>query len=141
MEGKEDPDNRRDFPGGFPGDTRNAFTPEGRKPTEQRMFEWTRSWIRLRAEHSAIRHGRLVDLYYDDDSYVFARQDQHETVIVAFNRGDKEKKVNLPAGSISLKDGAELSALIGTTSGGARVANGSATLTLPRSSAAMFVVR
>jgi neopullulanase len=140
MEGKEDPDNRRDFPGGFPGDARNAFTTEGRKPTEQRMFEWTQSWIRLRAEHSAIRHGRLVDLYYDDDCYVFARQDQHETVIVAFNRGGKEKKVNLPAGSIGLKDGAELSALIGTT-GGVRVANGSATLTLPKTSAAMFVAR
>src|SRR4029453_766960 len=26
LEGKDDPDNRRDFPGGFPGDTHNAFT-------------------------------------------------------------------------------------------------------------------
>ncbi len=26
MEGKDDPDNRRDFPGGFPGDPRSAFT-------------------------------------------------------------------------------------------------------------------
>ena len=26
MPGGDDPDNRRDFPGGFPGDTRNAFT-------------------------------------------------------------------------------------------------------------------
>jgi len=140
MEGKEDPDNRRDFPGGFPGDARNAFTTEGRKPTEQKMFEWTQSWIRLRAEHSAIRQGRLIDLYYDDDSYVFARQDQHETVIVAFNRSGKEKKVNLPAGSIGLRDGAELAALIGTT-GHVRIANGSATLALPKTSAAMFVAR
>ena len=81
-----------------------------------------------------------MDLYYDDDSYVFARQDQHETVIVAFNRSGKEKKVNLPVGSIGLKDGAELAALIGA-SGRVRVANGSATLALPNSSAAMFVAR
>jgi glycosidase len=140
MEGKDDPDNRRDFPGGFPGDSRNAFMAEERKPTEQRMFEWTRSWVRLRAEHSAIRRGRLVDLFYDDDAYVFARQDTRETVIVAFNRAGKEKKVTLPAGPIGLKDGAELSPLIGA-SAGARVANGSATLTLPKSSAAMFAVR
>jgi glycosidase len=113
---------------------------EERKPTEQRMFEWTRSWVRLRAEHSAIRRGRLVDLFYDDDAYVFARQDTRETVIVAFNRAGKEKKVTLPAGPIGLKDGAELSPLIGA-SAGARVANGSATLTLPKSSAAMFAVR
>ena len=31
MEGKDDPDNRRDFPGGFPGDARNAFDRSGRK--------------------------------------------------------------------------------------------------------------
>ncbi|HEX9628737.1 MAG TPA: alpha-amylase family glycosyl hydrolase [Pyrinomonadaceae bacterium] len=140
MEGKEDPDNRRDFPGGFPGDSRNAFMAEGRKPTEQRMFEWIRSWVRLRAEHSAIRRGRLVDLFYDDDSYVFARQNTHETVIVAFNRAGKEKKVTLPAGSIGLKDGAELSPLIGTATS-SRVLNGQATLTLARSSASALVVR
>jgi len=140
MEGKEDPDNRRDFPGGFPGDVRNAFTAEGRKPTEQRMFEWTRMWLRLRAEHSAIRGGRLVDLFYDDDSYVFARQDRHETVILAFNRTEKEKKVTLPVGSIGLKDGAELSPLIGT-SGGARVANGSATISIPSRAAFAYRVR
>jgi glycosidase len=140
MEGKDDPDNRRDFPGGFPGDPRNAFTAEGRKPREQRMYEWTRSWIRLRAEHSAIRQGRLIDLFYDDDAYVFARQDQNETVIVAINRSQHEKKVTVQARSIGLKDGTELSALVGT-SGGARVTDGSTTLTLPKSSASMFSVR
>ena len=30
MAGGGDPDNRRDFPGGFPGDARNAFTAHGR---------------------------------------------------------------------------------------------------------------
>ena len=54
MEGKDDPDNRRDFPGGFPGDARNAFSDSGTHAKEQRMFEWTRAWIRLRAEHSAL---------------------------------------------------------------------------------------
>jgi glycosidase len=29
MTGGEDPDNRHDFPGGFPGDTHNAFTASG----------------------------------------------------------------------------------------------------------------
>jgi len=130
MEGKDDPDNRRDFPGGFPGDVRNAFTDAGRKPEEQKMFEWTRAWIRLRADHSAIRHGRLIDLFYDDDAYVFARQDGTETVIVAINRAAKEQKVTVPAGAIGLKDGTELTNLIGTRVG-SRVANGQATLTLP----------
>jgi glycosidase len=139
LEGKDDPDNRRDFPGGFPGDARNAFTTEGRKTTEQRMFAWTRSWLHLRAEHPAIRGGRLIDLFYDDDAYVFARQDRSETVIVAFNRAGQEKKLTLPAGSIGLKDGGELVGLIGTAAR-ARVEQGQATLVIPQRTAVAYKV-
>ena len=89
MEGGEDPDNRRDFPA-------RAFEASGRNAREQEMFDWTREWIRLRREHSALRHGRLIDLIYDDDVYVFARKDETETVIVAINRGDKDRSVLLP---------------------------------------------
>jgi glycosidase len=140
MEGKDDPDNRGDFPGGFPGDARNAFKPEGRKPGEQKMYEWTRSWIRLRAEHSAIRDGRLIDLFYDDDSYVFARQDRSETVIIAINRADKEKKVTVPASAIGLRDGAELTNLIGPSTA-TRIANGRATLSIPPRTAVAYKFR
>lgn len=140
MEGKEDPDNRQDFPGGFPGDARNAFEVGGRKSSEQRMYDWTSSWIRLRAEHSSIRRGQLIDLFYDEDSYVFARQDKIETVIIAINRADKEKKIVIPAGAIGLKDGRELSALIGAT-GSSRVENRMATIKVPSKTAIAYEVR
>jgi glycosidase len=140
MEGKEDPDNRRNFPGGFPGDARNAFESKGRTHDEERMWEWTRDWIRLRRNHSALRDGRLIDLFYDDDSYVFVRQDQSETVIIALNRSKKEKKVTIPAGAVGLKDGAELATLIGIT-GGSRVMNGVATLSVPPKTAVAYGVR
>jgi glycosidase len=139
MEGKGDPDNRRDFPGGFPGDARNAFQSSGRTPDEERMWAWTREWIRLRRDHSAIREGRLIDLYYDDDAYVFARQDLSETVLVAMNRSKKEKTITLPLGTIGLRDGVELTPLIGTSGG--RVEKGAGTLTLAKISAAAIGVR
>ncbi len=137
MAGKDDPDNRRDFPGGFPGDARNAFTPAGRKPEEQQMYEWTRDWIRLRAQHPALQTGRLIDLFYDDDSYVFARQDRHETVVIAINRANKEKRVNVPAGAIGLRDGLELTNLIGPSST-TRIVNGQATLNIPPRTAVAY---
>ena len=140
MEGKEDPDNRRDFPGGFPGDKRNAFTVAGRTQTQQRMYEWTRSWITLRREHSSIRDGRLVDLFYDDDAYAFARQDTAETVVIAFNRSSKEKEVTLPAGSIGLTNGLKLITLIGAAST-VQVTNGQLKLTLPGKSALAYGVQ
>ena len=38
MPGGGDPDNRRDFPGGFSGDTRNAFTAQGRTAQENEVW-------------------------------------------------------------------------------------------------------
>ena len=137
MEGKDDPDNRRDFPGGFPSDTRSAFAREGRTPDEQRLFEWTRNWIRLRAEHSAIRHGRLIDLFADDNAYVFARQDKDETLIVAFNRENQSRQINVPANVIGLADGTELQPLIGA-SGTSRVSSKEASVTIPARTAVVL---
>ncbi len=130
MEGGEDPDNRRDFPS-------SAFKPEGRSAKQKEMFDWTRSWIRLRREHAAIRSGRLIDLFADDESYVFARQLNDETVIIAINRENKTKQVTIPAGSIELKDGVVLKSLIGAEAS-SRVLNGEATLNVPAQTAVAF---
>ena len=65
MQGGEDPDNRRDFPGGFPGDPRNAFTAEGRTPEEQEIFSHVQALLRLRREHSALRGGRHWHVAWD----------------------------------------------------------------------------
>jgi glycosidase len=140
MEGDEDPDNRRDFPGGFPGDNRDAFTAEGRTRTEQRMYEWTRAWLRLRKENAALRHGRLIDLFYDDEACVFARQLQGETVIVAFNREAKEAKISVPAAAIGLRDRAQLVPLLGSAEL-VPVWNGQAMLVVPAKTAVAYRVR
>ncbi len=140
MEGRDDPDNRRDFPGGFPGDSRSAFRPSDRTPTERRMHEWTRAWIKLRQDHSAIRRGKLIDLLYEEDVYVFARQDQNETVILGFNKAAKQVKIVLSADSSGLKNGSEVAVLLGTT-GGSRVADGKIAITLPPRTAVAFAVK
>jgi neopullulanase len=119
MEGKDDPDNRRDFPVA-------AFEASGRNQKQQEMFEWTREWIKLRREHSSLRRGRLIDLFYDDSVYVFARQDSSETVIVGINRDDNERDITLLFKSIS--------PLIGKI----RVAPDQTRVTLPANAAVAF---
>ena len=42
MEGGDEPTTRGDFPGGFPGDKRNAFSAGGRTKDEQELFEYIR---------------------------------------------------------------------------------------------------
>jgi len=137
MEGKDDPDNRRDFPGGFPSDKRSAFTVTGRNPVEQRIYQWTQSWIRLRAEHSALRTGQLIDLFYDDNAYVFARKDENEIVLIAFNRANAERLIQIPVRSIGLADGAEVRVLIGNAPA-AKAAKGQMTISVPARTAIAF---
>ncbi len=137
MKGKEDPDNRGDFPGGFPGDSTSAFQASTRSTEEQRVWQWTQGWIRLRRDHSALRTGRQIDLFYDDDAYAFARQNKVETVIVVFNRASVEKDITIPAAAIDIRDGSELIALPGSQNR-ATVSKGAATFVVPALTAAAY---
>jgi len=139
MEGKDDPDNRRDFPGGFPGDDGSAFLATGRTKDQQRMWQWTRDWIKLRQEHSALRHGSLIDLFCDDDVYVFARQNESEIVIVALNRSDREREISLPTSAVAARMTLALEPLVA----GARASSGprEVTLSLPRMTSVAYLVR
>jgi neopullulanase len=123
LAGGDDPDNRRDFPGGFPGDAHSAFG-SGRNQLEQRMHEWTRDWIWLRRKHSAIRQGRTIDLVYDADMYAFARRSADETVIIIINRAAGPKKTMIPLTLLGAAEDSQLVPLLGAplrvrTTGGA----------------------
>ncbi len=43
MSGGGDPDNRRDFPGGWPGDEHDAFSRDGRTREQQAIFEYVQA--------------------------------------------------------------------------------------------------
>jgi glycosidase len=137
MEGGDDPDNRRDFPGGFAGDAHNAFTKAGRSATEQRMYEWTRDLLRLRREHSSIRRGSLLDLHFDEDSYAYARRDDDETVVVAINRAAAPKEISFPASYLNARDGSRLEPLLAAKDTPA-VASGTLKLNIPAKSAVFY---
>jgi glycosidase len=68
MEGGHDPENRREFPGGFPGAEQNAFEQSGRTAEENRIFNQFRTFTALRKDHSplfrdAMRHDLQEDAY------------------------------------------------------------------------------
>ena len=101
MTGGHDPDNRKDFIGGFSGDSTNKFTKEGRTADEQKLFDWTQKWIKLRKENRALREGKTIDLFYDNETFVFERQvyvgdyGEKKHFIFAFNSSEKSKKVQI----------------------------------------------
>lgn len=93
MTGGHDPDNRKDFPSGFPSDEVNKFTKEGRTLDEAKMFAFVKFWIDFRKKSDALKNGKTIDLKYDDDIYVFARQTTNETVIAGINRSAEVKYI------------------------------------------------
>lgn len=99
MDGGEDPDNRRDFPGGF-GDTPNAFTPAGRTPDQQRLWEETQQLLALRRRHRALRHGRHRDLVVEGRQWAFLREDGKEKLLVVVNGSGNRAEVQIPAAAI-----------------------------------------
>jgi glycosidase len=140
LPGEGDPDNRRDFPGGFPGDARNAFNAAGRTPEEQRIWTWTRDWIALRKAHPALRRGTLVDLDAKANLYIYARRDSGETIVITLNRDAQEASASFPSAAIDARAGMRLAPLLG---GGesTSVSGETITLKLPPRSAVAFALR
>ncbi len=95
MAGGGDPDNRRDFPGGWSEDSRNAFTVEGRTPEQQATFAYVQTLLRLRREHPALSSGRLWDLASDESTFVFVRETEEESVLVVFNSSEQAKELRV----------------------------------------------
>jgi len=109
MPGGEDPDNRRDFPGGFPGDQHNAFTPGGRTPEEQDVFSHVQGLLKLRSEHPALRTGKQKHVVVTDDYYVFTRETTGERLMVVFYKGDTAKSVTVDLTDTTIANAKRLS--------------------------------
>jgi glycosidase len=100
MEGGDDPDNRRDFPGGWPGDQQNAFSASGRTAQQTAVFDFTRKLTGLRAQLSPLRRGEMLSLAESPQAWVYARRDGSGTVLIAINNGAKDVDLTVPlAGS------------------------------------------
>jgi neopullulanase len=96
MPGGADPDNRRDFPGGWPDDPKNAFLESGRTQEQQEIFATVRTLLRLRRAHPALSSGWLWHLFSDDQSYVFLRQTEDERLLVIFNNATESRTLMVP---------------------------------------------
>lgn len=73
LPGGNDPDNRRDFPGGWRDDPRNAFASAGRTADEQSVFMHLQRLTTLRKERAELRGARTEHLFIDDKAFVYRR--------------------------------------------------------------------
>jgi neopullulanase len=136
MPGGNDPDNRRDFPGGWIGDPQDAFDAADRTPQQQEVFAAVQTLFHLRSEHAALRDGRLWHLYSDDLSYIFLRETDDELLAVAFNNSNQPRELRVSLQDTPAKSVARLSSLYGGAQ--ASVSPGELHFTLPPQSLSIF---
>jgi glycosidase len=140
MTGPDEPTTRKDFPGGFPGDTRNAFSKQGRTAAEQDVFEHVRKMARLHAELEPLRRGALLNLHVSAQQYAYARTTERSSVIVVINNDTKAANVEFDVSSARLADGTTLTDRLDVTQD-TRVRDGKLKVSLPARSASVLTVR
>jgi glycosidase len=137
LPGGGDPDNRRDFPGGFAGDTLNAFERSGRTPEQQDVYEHVRRLTRLRAELEPLRRGRQVNLYAAAQQFAYARVTERASIVVAINNEANPATLEFNVGQTKFAPGARLDDRLDTLKN-VRVTGGTLKFTLPPRSAAIL---
>jgi glycosidase len=139
MPGAGDPDNRRDFPGGFPGDSQNAFTASGRTPEQQEIFTHVQSLLALRKAHPALRTGKHWHIGWDETYYAFLRELPEEKLLVVYNNASSARDLKIPFEDTPLEHAHDLKSVFGNVP--ATIQEHEVHLSLGAQSMAVFEVR
>ena len=86
---------RQDFPGGWPNDERNAFTPQGRTAIENARYDYTRRLLQFRKGRRAVSEGNMTQFTIRNGIYCFSRKQDDETVTVMLNGTSHTATANL----------------------------------------------
>ena len=137
MRGGGDPDNRRDFPGGFPGDAQNAFSSNGRTPEQADVHDWVARLFQFRRDHTVLATGQEQDVFFDDTAFVFVRAPDvnkgcgagGERLVVALNSSSQAREIKLNLKRTALEGCTSFQGMVGA-SDAARADGSSLVLTI-----------
>ena len=92
---KGDADLRRDFPGGWPSDTRTAFNKAGRTEVENNYFDFTAQLFNWRKNEPVIHFGKTMHYAPQNEVYVYFRYTDNKTIMVVLNANDEDQTLNM----------------------------------------------
>lgn len=150
MPGGADPDDRRDFPGGFPGDSRNAFTHAGRTAAENEIFSWTSGLLAYRAAHAVLQTGIEQNLYSDADVFAFVRamdsagcsaNGATERLLIVVNKAPQSKTLELPVEDTTIGGCTQFDAASAAPGEKPQLSNGKLRIEEPAESMTVFSVK
>ncbi|MFL6631421.1 MAG: glycoside hydrolase family 13 protein [Massilia sp.] len=98
---------RADMPGGWAGDTVNAFTGTGLTDAQRDMQRLVRTLFNWRKTSSAVKTGKLTHYIPNDGHYVYFRHDGKQTVMVVLNKNAQATQLDLARFAGMVKDARE----------------------------------
>ena len=85
---------RRDFPGGWAGDSSNKFEAAGRTAAEQRVWNHIATLANFRKTSKALGEGKLMHYLPEAGLYAYFRYHPQQTVFVVSHTGTEAMKIN-----------------------------------------------
>ena len=101
---KGDADIRRDFPGGWKGDSRNAFNPATQTAEQKEFHDFTQKILNWRKGKNVIHSGKTTHYMPQESVYVYFRYNENEKVMVVLNNNEKEQTFALNRFAESLQE-------------------------------------
>ncbi len=103
-----DGDIRRDFPGGWKGDTQNAFLAtdkeKGRTNDQEAFHSFTKKVLNWRKKANVIHTGKLLHYIPFDNVYVYFRYNKEKSVMIIINNNSNDQKLEVARFKEGLKD-------------------------------------
>ncbi|HKK38408.1 MAG TPA: glycoside hydrolase family 13 protein [Cryomorphaceae bacterium] len=103
---------REDFMGGWPSDSLNKFSPEGRTELENEAFDYIARLADLRQENEALHSGKTTQYVPVDGLYVYFRYTKDQVFMIAVNTSDKEVSTKSTKYDQFLKDAKSLKGVL-----------------------------
>jgi glycosidase len=90
---KGDADIRKDFPGGWNNDSKNAFVKSGRTDEQQKFFDFTSKLFQWRKTNEAVHFGKMKHYIPENNVYVYFRYTDNKSVMVVINNNTSNQTI------------------------------------------------
>lgn len=101
---KGDGNVRQDFPGGWAGDSINAFVAKGRTPVQNEYFNYLSKLLNWRKNKTVIHTGLLTHYVPENDVYVYFRYNDSEKIMVILNNNETDQALKIDRYAESLEN-------------------------------------
>lgn len=97
MEGEEPKGHgfiRKDFPGGWPGDSVNYFTGQGFTGDQKDAFDFMQNLLKWRTTNEAVKTGKLTQYVPQDGVFVYFREAGDSRIMVILNNTSESRAID-----------------------------------------------